>query len=316
MFTPILKALPSDYYTGEEKDTVIARAASWTNMGNIIFVLLAGYLASLSWRYTFAIYGIGFLVLVAIQLFLPVKTLKSETPKLADILSEIPDSSDIVGAAGSAVVQEEEKKQIQKVQDEHDENCIKETEPMPLFVYIVAVCMCLFTMSVYLLYTNYAIIIAERGVTDPTISGLAFATNSTVAFLISFSLPVVKKKLGGYIFAFIPFCLGLSYIIFYFAYNLPLMFLTQILCAMSMGTAIPTSAILILKRVCPDNAVKGMAFLTVAMFTGQFLSPIVFSYLPTLFGYSETTIQFILVAVICFILTAIISMNVKKFGTV
>ncbi len=71
LLTPISQTLPADFFTGEEKQITYARAGSSISVGNVTFVLLAGFLATYSWRYTFYIYLVGFIVLFAVFFFLP-----------------------------------------------------------------------------------------------------------------------------------------------------------------------------------------------------------------------------------------------------
>ncbi len=71
LLTPISQTLPTDYFTGEERQITYARCGSSISVGNVTFVLLAGILATYSWRYTFYIYLVGFIVLFAVFFTLP-----------------------------------------------------------------------------------------------------------------------------------------------------------------------------------------------------------------------------------------------------
>lgn len=55
--------LIADYYTGEERGTVMGHQAAFMSFGGIVFILLGGLLADLSWRAPFAIYLLAFLYL-------------------------------------------------------------------------------------------------------------------------------------------------------------------------------------------------------------------------------------------------------------
>ncbi len=68
---PLSQTLPSDFFKGTERQIVYARAGSSISLGNMVFITLAGILASYSWNYTFAIYLVGFIVMLVVFFFLP-----------------------------------------------------------------------------------------------------------------------------------------------------------------------------------------------------------------------------------------------------
>ena len=64
-------ALISNFYDGEERVKLIGNSTVVSHAVAVISPLLTGYLASISWRYAFSIYGIAFLVLLITFFWLP-----------------------------------------------------------------------------------------------------------------------------------------------------------------------------------------------------------------------------------------------------
>ncbi|MDP5272793.1 MFS transporter [Chengkuizengella axinellae] len=92
---PLTTSLISDYFEGEKRATMMGRASASNNFGGIISLLLSGWLAAISWRYSFSVYLIGLIVLLLVWLFLPneqkktdtINTGKSKLPKRVYVIS-------------------------------------------------------------------------------------------------------------------------------------------------------------------------------------------------------------------------------------
>jgi len=56
-------ALVGDYFKGEERNRFMGYQSAFTSIGGVIFVVGGGILSDISWRYPFAIYLIGFILL-------------------------------------------------------------------------------------------------------------------------------------------------------------------------------------------------------------------------------------------------------------
>nr|WP_320133550.1 MFS transporter [uncultured Holophaga sp.] len=71
LFLPMSAGLFDDFFTGNERNFLVGMQSASVGIGNIITSLLAGVLATLSWRLSFLIYALGALVLVAVIFKLP-----------------------------------------------------------------------------------------------------------------------------------------------------------------------------------------------------------------------------------------------------
>ena len=64
-------SLIGDYFEGEERKRFMGTHASVMAFGGMVFLLLGGYLAELSWRVPFLLYGLGLLVFPIVWSLLP-----------------------------------------------------------------------------------------------------------------------------------------------------------------------------------------------------------------------------------------------------
>jgi MFS family permease len=76
IISPLLLTLIADFFTGETRSRYMGYQAAVSNLGGVITTVLAGWLAAMSWRYTFAVYALagGVLILVALGLPEPPRT--------------------------------------------------------------------------------------------------------------------------------------------------------------------------------------------------------------------------------------------------
>lgn len=68
---PLSESLIYDYYNGKERAQMMGYNASFSNLGGIITMLIAGWLATLGWRYPFNVYLLGVIIFVLVFFFLP-----------------------------------------------------------------------------------------------------------------------------------------------------------------------------------------------------------------------------------------------------
>jgi MFS family permease len=64
--------LISEFYQGAERLKMIARQGMAIELGGVVFLFIGGLLATLGWRWPFLLYGIGWVFLAMVSLFVPV----------------------------------------------------------------------------------------------------------------------------------------------------------------------------------------------------------------------------------------------------
>ncbi|MBN2120316.1 MAG: MFS transporter [Candidatus Omnitrophica bacterium] len=71
LIMPLSTTLVGDFYEADARRKMMGYAVSVQNLGGVIFQIAAGYLAVISWRYSFGVYSMAFVILVLIAIFLP-----------------------------------------------------------------------------------------------------------------------------------------------------------------------------------------------------------------------------------------------------
>ncbi len=276
LLTPISQSLPADFYTGSEKEEVIARASGSISLGNFLFMPLSGFLATFSWRYSFFAYGLVFIILICAFLFIPKNVAKNNTIE-----------------------------DIKKIENNAPDG-------IPFSVICICIAMFFSLVTMYLIMANLAIIIDVRGLGTPTIAGYALATTSISAFFVSYNLSRIKGLFKQYIYTIIPLAFAITYLLIYFANSIAMIFLAQITNAFAIGLLMPSASIAIMQRVKQENVVKAMSIMSMCTFFGSFMSPIIYTYLPAMPNHGGIAKDFYTtglfcgaVAIIMFIITFI-----------
>lgn len=68
---PLSMSLINDYYEGQERTQMMGYNSAFSNLGGILTMLLAGWLATFGWRVPFNVYFLGLLIFILIFFFLP-----------------------------------------------------------------------------------------------------------------------------------------------------------------------------------------------------------------------------------------------------
>lgn len=71
LLMPLAMSLINDYFTGDERTKLMGYNSAFSNFGGIITMLLAGWLATFSWRVPFNVYFLGLIIFILVFFFLP-----------------------------------------------------------------------------------------------------------------------------------------------------------------------------------------------------------------------------------------------------
>lgn len=71
LIIPLSTSLIADFYEGAERTKVMGLSGSVSHMGGVIFLLLSGWLACMSWRYAFGVYALSLLTAIMLLIWLP-----------------------------------------------------------------------------------------------------------------------------------------------------------------------------------------------------------------------------------------------------
>lgn len=244
--------LIGDYFSGPERARLMGYQLAATNIGGLVFVMVAGILAAHDPRLPFAIYALSVLLL----------------PLLAWLLPE-----PVRSAQGGA----------DAMQDAPGEPGWQGT------VALMAVAAALTFVIFYSIPTQLPYYLAEIGLADPIQAGEAMAAMMLAAALMAVVSGWARPWLGrigtpltGYAL------LALGFWTLSQAGSLPVAMLSTALIGAGLGFCVPTFVTRALNATPASHRGLVSGVVTSAFFTGQFLSPIVSQPLVARWGYSST----------------------------
>lgn len=71
LIIPLSISLIADFCQKEERARMMGLSGSVSHFGGVIFLLLSGWLACMSWRYAFGVYGLSLIIIVMVLFWLP-----------------------------------------------------------------------------------------------------------------------------------------------------------------------------------------------------------------------------------------------------
>ena len=78
-------SLIGDYFKGEERHKFMGLQAAFVSIGGIFFIVGGGVLSDINWRYPFAIYGIGFIILLFAMKYIIEYTYQSQVEEVEEV---------------------------------------------------------------------------------------------------------------------------------------------------------------------------------------------------------------------------------------
>jgi MFS family permease len=268
-------SLIADFYQGEERSTTMGQSSAIATLGGIILILLSGWLALFSWRYTFAVYLVSIVVLIMVFFFLP------EPSKT-------------------------------------EENSNAKPGKLPLSVYGMGFLTILLMVVFYLIPTRIAIFIQENGIGDSGHSGISIATLNTAAFLVGLMFGKIRNRLKSISTLLAMLCLGSGLVALNFVQTLPSILISLFIAGMGIGTLMPTIFLVTANLVPNELNGPALSIVNSSLYLGQFVSPLVISFLGSLVGLQQIRDDFFmggiltLIAAFLFVIWMFIQKNAKS----
>jgi MFS family permease len=227
-----------DYYDGERRSAVMGQQAAFMGFGVVVFLVLGGVLADLSWRATFGVYLLAFAFLPLAVLYLDEPERTSENPKSR--------SSD----ARRAPV------------------------PGPLVGMLFALAF-VGMVVFYMTPVQVPFYLRALGAGSGTLAGLVVAASTLTGALASMAYGRVKKRLGyrgvfGLLFA----RMGTGYALVAAAGGFALVTGGLAVLGLGMGLLMPNLNNWAGELAPPPARGKVLGGVTTCIFLGQFVSPI------------------------------------------
>jgi len=230
-------AMVGDLFTGAERNRFIGWQGSALKIGGVIFMVLGGYLANVSWQAPFLGYLLAFLVLPS---------------GLYAIAESLPEGAGHKHLKGEAPA-------------------VPFWPATWVFVSATLASGLFFITPVQLPF----FVINNFGA-SPSDAGNAIAVGNTVGALIALTYHRFRGRLNFQaIYAFIFLFMGLGYFGLTLAPTYQMALPAMIVAGLGFGLYVPNHSAWILSVVGPSQRGFGVGLVTTAMFLGQFLAPII-----------------------------------------
>lgn len=235
--------LIGDFFTGERRTRMMGAMAAAMAWGGVLFVLMGGALAEVSWRGPFAVY------LAALGL-VPFLVLALREP-------DRPASADGAGAdhAGPG-----------------DSGPEKAQWPLIGTVYLAAF---MLNVMFYMVPTQAPFLLRELGVTAPVMAGIAIAAMNVAGGTGSLAYGRVRRVLSE------PACFGVSFALMavgfvgvWLADGQATFMLAMLVSGLGVGSAFPNITTWLMSLAPPHLRGRLVCGTTMSIFLGQFVSPV------------------------------------------
>lgn len=279
-------ALIANFFEGEKQLKIIALQGMSMEFGGVIFLSVSGMLSDISWKYAFSIYGLGFVALLMILLFVP----KCDPANGCD--------DNCHGHSGGLNSETSET-------GETTPATFQKGVPISLVLFIAFLGMLMFFTAMVSLP-----IYLQTGLGySPAFTGYFLAALDLVSVLCAGFMPTVVKKVQEKGCLTIAFCgYGTAFTMYLLSGASPvLLWLGALFTGVGFGFSTPLFNSLVVSKSTPQNKGIHISFCTMAMFAGQFLSALLVS------AFSGTTLYLVALAM-AFVVMACIIPTAKRFG--
>lgn len=235
------QTLIADYYVGEERNRMLGLQGAFISFGGVIFVALAGFLATASWRYPFVLYSLALILAIPALAYIQEPSVKEQSETIQ--LSQTNENIQHVSAASIAGI--------------------------GLIVFVGMV-------FFYAIPTQLPFLLALHGIESPAKAGTVVSLATLAGGFSSYSMPYLKRKyhfslLGGRAFAMLAIgFLGLSV-----SGTFLMTILFSLFAGAGIGLLMPTMRLWVITIASLPLRGRSVGFITSSLYLGQFLSPIV-----------------------------------------
>lgn len=225
-----------DYYEGAKRQMVIGWQGSATKVGAVGFIVLGGFLANVSWQAPFLGYAVVFLILPSALIAL------SESLPKVDLATDPQDFSSVPFWPCT-------------------------------YVFVSAV---LASGMFFVVLVQFPFYLTSAFDASPLQTGLGVAVGNTVGAIISLTYYRFKRNMSYVtIYAVIFLSMSIGYYVLTLMPTYGSSLIAMVIGGIGFGLYIPNQTSWILSVVGPARRGYGVGLVTMAMFLGQFLAPII-----------------------------------------
>lgn len=253
-----ITALITDYFAGQQRSQFMGLQQSFSNIGGIVFIVTAGYLANISARLPFYIYAAALLLVPLV--FFAIK--------------------DVSRTNDTSVIQTAENTQTK--------DTIKNNARWKWALAGCALVLFCHLIVFYILPTQIPFFMVDIGITDASKSGLAMGAGTLAAAITGISFGKLVDKIQNYGVALVGFMtMAIGMVVLSQASSFGLVVIGCALMGVCMGLVMPNFMVTGLALVPSDKRGLVSGVLTSSIFIGQFVSPLISSALIAILTYSH-----------------------------
>jgi len=310
LIVPLSTALIADFFSGEERTKMMGLSGSVSHFGGVIFTLLAGWLACVSWRLAFGVYGLTLIVMLMVIFWVPEPEserkggmVKGRLPGgvyLCAVLGALMMVAFYAAPTNLAMFIENERQMYTSTQPlfKNRQELIEHLKTGT----ISEVTRKSFARQGIKLSSNARLSVKEPGklwvITDksvkylvrrepdrlvvlkerlgrPGIAGYFLSTMTIVGVVSGAILALLVKIFRGFLAAVGIISMGLGYFILGSATNLLTVLIAMLCIGFSSGVLMPLLLLRVAKITPSHLRTFGMAVVSIGVYLGQFLSPLV-----------------------------------------
>lgn len=310
LIIPLSTSLIADFYEGPERTKMMGLSGSTSHLGGVIFLLVSGWLACVSWRLAFVVYGLALVNLLMVLFFLPEPVskrpaglVKSALPGgvyVCAVLGALMMVAFYAAPTNLAMFVESQREmytsQIPLFKDKEEfqaslakgtisETTVRSFKANGLSLSInasLAVSEPGKSWSItdgnrkYIIHKDKdKLVVATERLGRPGIAGYYLSSMTVVGVISGITLAALAGILGPYFVTIGIAAMAIGYSLLGSATSLFSVFIAMLLIGFSSGVLMP---ILLLRtaRITPDTSrAFSMAVVSVGIYLGQFISPLV-----------------------------------------
>jgi MFS family permease len=163
---------------------------------------------------------------------------------------------------------------------------------LPFGVYGMGFLTILLMIVFYLIPTQIALFIQDAGIGDAGQSGISIATMNLAAFIVGLAFGRIRKFLKSLTTLMGLVCLAGGLIALNFVLSFPAVLVSLFLAGMGIGTLMPTIFLSTANLVPDELNGPALSITNSSLYLGQFISPLFFSALASLFNYQDVKVNF------------------------
>ncbi|MGL5635219.1 MAG: MFS transporter [Sarcina sp.] len=260
---PMSLVLIGDFFEGSERDKFMGYSTALSNIGSIIATLLVGTLSVIDWRLSFLIYIFVIIVLVIVIFFLP-----------KDNHQEIENSE----------------LEVMK----HIKTEVKLNKAVFKYAAIVA----LGLVAFYALPTNMAFLVKAKNFGGDKLAANLVSVATVASLVSSIFFAKIMKLLDKHYSILLFICLVIGFALLGFSANIYVTVLGTLFTGFGFGGIIPYGVSFASKVVHKTHISFAIIIVTVSVYLGEFISPIILQFISSVLHLNPTMGSFYAASII------------------